>query len=87
MAPISAPLQGILFMLAGSFFMSLNNAILKWLSAGYPAGQILFMRSAFIFVAIGFFIWRAGGWHTARIGNPKATSCAQAASSAPPSCS
>ncbi len=72
MAPISAPLQGILFMLAGSFFMSLNNAILKWLSAGYPAGQILFMRSAFIFVAIGFFIWRAGGWHTARIGNPKA---------------
>jgi len=71
MAPISAPLQGIAFMLAGSFFMSLNNAILKWLSAGYPAGQILFLRSAFIFVAIGFFIWRAGGWHTARIGNPK----------------
>ncbi len=71
MAPISAPLQGIAFMLAGSFFMSLNNAVLKWLSAGYPAGQILFLRSAFIFVAIGFFIWRAGGWHTARIGNPK----------------
>ena len=71
MASISAPFQGILFMLAGSFFMSLNNAILKWLSAGYPAGQILFLRSAFIFIAIGFFVWRAGGWHTARIGNPK----------------
>ena len=67
----SAAMQGIAFMLAGSFFMSLNNAILKWLSAGYPAGQILFLRSAFIFVAIGFFIWRAGGFHSARIGNPK----------------
>ncbi|NKB59884.1 MAG: hypothetical protein GKS00_26540 [Alphaproteobacteria bacterium] len=60
-ATANAPLYGIMFMLAGSFFMSLNNAILKLLSAGYPAGQVLFMRSAFIFVAIGFFIWRAGG--------------------------
>ncbi len=69
--PPSAAMQGIAFMLAGSFFMSLNNAILKWLSAGYPAGEILFLRSAFIFVTIGFFIWRAGGFHTARVGNPK----------------
>jgi drug/metabolite transporter (DMT)-like permease len=68
---LDGPLNGILFMLAGSFFMSLNNAILKWLSAGYPAGQVLFMRSSFIFVAIGFFIWRAGGFQSARIGNPK----------------
>lgn len=65
-------MQGIAFMLAGSFFMSLNNAILKWLSAGYPAGQVLFMRSAFIFVAIGIFVWRAGGWHSVRIASPKA---------------
>lgn len=74
MSPMRKPstaMHGIAFMLAGSFFMSLNNAILKWLSAGYPAGQILFLRSSFIFVAIGFFIWRAGGWHTARVGNPK----------------
>ena len=58
----SAAMHGIAFMLAGSFFMSLNNAILKWLSTGYPAGQILFLRSSFIFVAIGVFIWRAGGF-------------------------
>ncbi len=67
----SAAMHGIAFMLAGSFFMSLNNAILKWLSSGYPAGQILFLRSTFIFVTIAFFIWRAGGFHSARIGNPK----------------
>lgn len=67
----SAALQGIVFMLAGSFFMSLNNAILKWLSTGYPAGQILFMRAGFIFVAIGFFIWRAGGFRSVRVVSPK----------------
>lgn len=68
---LNAPLYGILFMLAGSFFMSLNNAILKWLSAGYPAGQILFMRSSFIFVPIAFFIWHAGGLKSVRIVNAK----------------
>ena len=67
----SAAMHGIAFMLAGSFFMSLNNAILKWLSTGYPAGQILFLRSSFIFVAIGVFIWRAGGFRSLRIINPK----------------
>jgi len=67
----STALNGIHFMLAASFFMSLNNAILKWLSTDYPAGQILFMRSLFIFVAIGFFIWRAGGFQSARIVSAK----------------
>ena len=71
----SAAMQGIAFMLAGSFFMSLNNAILKWLSSGYPAGQILFLRSTFIFVTIAFFIWRAGGHPISRHGlNPVSSS-------------
>ena len=68
---LNAPLYGILFMLAGSFFMSLNNAFLKWLSAGYPAGQILFMRSSFIFVPIAFFIWHAGGFKSVRVVHAK----------------
>lgn len=65
--PLPAGLHGIMFMIAGSFFMSLNNAILKWLSTGYPAGQILFMRGVFIFVPIAFFIWRAGGLESVRV--------------------
>ena len=54
-------------MLAGTFFMSLNNAILKWMSASYPAGQILFMRGSFIFIPIAIFIWRAGGFRSVRV--------------------
>jgi drug/metabolite transporter (DMT)-like permease len=58
-------MRGILFMLAGTFFMSINNAVLKLLSAGYPAGQVLFMRGSFIFIPIAFFIWREGGFRSA----------------------
>lgn len=64
---MSAALRGILFMLAGTFFMSINNAVLKWLSEGYPAGQVLFMRGFFIFIPIAFFIWREGGFRSARV--------------------
>ena len=39
-------LRGIAFMLAGTFFMSLNNAVLKWLSAGYPLYEIVFFRAS-----------------------------------------
>jgi len=60
-------LRGIAFMLAGTFFMSLNNAVLKYMSAGYPAGQVLFMRGSFIFIPIAIFIWRAGGFRSARV--------------------
>jgi len=72
MPPSSAPIRnaallGIGFMLAGTFFMSLNNAVLKWLTADYPPGQILFMRASFICIPIAFFIWRAGGWHSTRV--------------------
>ncbi len=63
----SAALRGILFMLAGTFFMSLNNAVLKYMSEGYPAGQVLFMRGSFIFLPIAYFIWREGGFKSARV--------------------
>ena len=63
----STALRGIAFMLAGTFFMSLNNAVLKYMSAGYPAGQVLFMRGTFIFIPIAIFIWRAGGFQSAKV--------------------
>ena len=67
----NAALLGIAFMLAGTFFMSLNNAVLKWLSANYPPGQILFMRASFICIPIAFFIWRAGGWRSIHVVSAK----------------
>lgn len=60
-------LRGIAFMLAGTLFMSLNNAVLKHMSEGYPAGQVLFMRGSFIFIPIAILIWHAGGFRSARV--------------------
>jgi drug/metabolite transporter (DMT)-like permease len=47
----SAPLRGILYMALGGFFMTLNNAMLKWV-ADYPLGEILFIRSASTMVLV-----------------------------------
>jgi len=61
------PALGITFMLIAGVLMSLNNAILKWVTTGYPAGQIIFTRGVFIWLPIGFLIWRTGGLSTLRI--------------------
>jgi len=66
-APSAAPILGIGLMLLATLFMSINNAILKWMTAGYPAGEILFIRGAFIFIPIAFFVWRAGGVQSLRM--------------------
>ncbi len=65
-----APLLGIVLMVASGLFMNLNNAILKWLSADFPVGEIMFMRAVAILPAIGLFaVWR-GGWAAFRINRP-----------------
>lgn len=51
LATSSAPLLGILYMLLGGVFMTLNNAMLKWVSA-YPPGQTLFLRGVFTVISI-----------------------------------
>ncbi len=65
----SAPVKGVLFMLAGGALLTVNDAVLKWLSADFPVGQILFMRGIFVFLPIGFLVWRAGGLRALRVGN------------------
>jgi drug/metabolite transporter (DMT)-like permease len=54
-------------MLLGGLVMTFNNAILKWLSVGYPPGQIMFIRSIFIWLPIAYFIARSGGLLTIRV--------------------
>jgi drug/metabolite transporter (DMT)-like permease len=63
----SRPLAGIGLMLIGGLVMTVNNAILKWLSVGYPAGQIMFIRSVFIWLPIAYLIARSGGLLSIRI--------------------
>ena len=65
----SAPVKGVLFMLAGSALLTVNDAVLKWLSADFPVGQMLFMRGIFVFLPIGFLVWRAGGLRALRVGD------------------
>lgn len=63
----ASPVVGIGLMLLATLFMSVNNAILKWMTAGYPAGEILFIRGVFIFLPIAYFVWRAGGVKSLRM--------------------
>jgi drug/metabolite transporter (DMT)-like permease len=39
----NAPLRGLLYMVAGVFWMSVMDAAAKWLTAGYPLSEIIFL--------------------------------------------
>ncbi len=54
-------------MVAGGFVLTVNDAVLKWLTADYPVGEIMFLRGVFAFVPIVFFVWRSGGMAALRI--------------------
>lgn len=63
------PFKGIACMVGAGGFLTVSDAVVKWLSLGYPVGQILFMRGSFIFVTIGFLVWRFGGLRALRVRN------------------
>lgn len=74
--PVNAARLGILCMLGGMFFISVNDMIVKSLSGGYPLHQLILMRSvvAIAFTVLllkyegGFALLRTGRWflHTVR---------------------
>lgn len=43
---------------------------MKWLTTGYPVGQILFLRALFAYIPISLLIWSAGGIACLRTKNP-----------------
>lgn len=65
----SSPLKGIAYMVVGFALLTLNDAVLKWLTASYPTGQIVFMRSIFVMILVGLIAWRYGGLRTLRVVN------------------
>ncbi len=67
----SAPLRGILLMLSGGAFLTANDAVLKWLTAGYPVGQLMFVRGLFVFIPILVFVYFFGGFQSLKVKNPK----------------
>jgi drug/metabolite transporter (DMT)-like permease len=56
-----APLVGIACMVVGGALLTRNDAVVKWLSDGYPVGKILFIRGLFVFIPVAVIAWRMGG--------------------------
>ena len=44
-ARVNAPLRGVTCMLAGVFILTLGDVLTKWLTASYPPGQLICLRS------------------------------------------
>ncbi|MGE4221083.1 MAG: DMT family transporter [Alphaproteobacteria bacterium] len=67
----TAALRGIALMVFGSMLLTLNDAILKWLVADYPVGQLIFLRAWFVSIPIAVIAWRSGGWSSLRVVDPR----------------
>ena len=65
----SSSLRGITCMISGFALLTLNDAILKWLTVDYPTGQIVFMRSVFVMVLVALIAWRSNGFVALRVVN------------------
>ena len=57
----SAPLKGMLCLVVGGALMTASDSVLKWLTSGYPVGQIMFLRGLFGLIPILIFVQQAGG--------------------------
>lgn len=60
-----APGKAILLALVGGVIFTLNDGIVKTLTADFPPGQVLALRGVFIYMMVAMFAVRAGGIHTA----------------------
>ena len=63
----AAPGRGILFTVLGGALLTMNDAVLKWLTVDYPVGQLLFIRGLFVLLAISLIVWRSGGLAVIRV--------------------
>ena len=67
----SAPGRAIALMMAGGMLLTMNDAVMKWLTSGYPVGQLLFTRAMFSFLIIAVFVRFYGGLNSLRIHNAR----------------
>ena len=63
----SNTLKGIACMIGGSAFLTMNDAVMKWLTTGYPVGELLFVRGLFVFVPVAVLAHRFGGLAAVRV--------------------
>jgi drug/metabolite transporter (DMT)-like permease len=62
-----ATLKGIGCMVLGGFFLTVNDAIQKWMTGDFPRGELLAVRGMFVMIPILLLAWRMGGLSTLRI--------------------
>ncbi len=67
----SSSVRGIACMVVGMALLTLNNAVTKLLTVGYPPGEVVVLRAVFVFLPIAFLVWREGGLSALRINNLK----------------
>lgn len=73
-SPISTDNQSraIILMVLGVGCLSVNDALIKWLSSGLGVGQILGLRGILVIALYGAFIGHFKGFSAFRMVNPKA---------------
>jgi drug/metabolite transporter (DMT)-like permease len=71
-APASVPLRGIICMLVSIVLLTVSDAIAKWLTVGYPPGQIICLRGVFVVLVILAFTAPRRRRTGLRLHNPRA---------------
>jgi len=65
----SGQMKGIACLLISGAILSFTDGLSKYLTGQFPPGEILFFRAFFIFIPIGFMVWRSGRLASLRIVN------------------
>ncbi len=68
--PASTTVLGMLYMIAGTFLLTLQDGITKWLTTDFHAGEIMFYRGLWMFPALAVLIHFNGGPRTLRLQQP-----------------
>lgn len=62
-------LRGIAYVVLAVALITINDTVMKAMAAGYPVGEIMFIRGIFMFIPISVLAWRAGGLPALRVRN------------------
>jgi S-adenosylmethionine uptake transporter len=68
--PIDSPIQGIVLITAGIAVFSIQDIIIRSLSATYPALEIMFIRGLAALIPIAVLVYLGGGWSSLRVPHP-----------------
>jgi len=67
---VDTPVRGMLLITTGIAIFSIQDIIIRLLSANYPAFEIMFIRGLMALILIGLFVYLDGGFSTLRVRHP-----------------